>query len=99
MRSKGFAKIDSTRIGIGFIVLALLSSGCLGEPSGEVERSWGKAYRATMQAQIVNEDPQPSESDGLDSLTADLILQNYQDDTRRDSSEDRETFIIDTGVN
>jgi hypothetical protein len=32
-------------------------------------------------------------------MTSDLILENYQADVKRTPADDRETFIIDTGLN
>jgi hypothetical protein len=101
----------SPRINLHGCVLLLcistgLLSGCLGIPLGEVEKHWGEAYAKTMRAQIENAAPDPAEKTSystelgeVDALTSDLILENYQTDVKRTPAEERETFVIDTGLN
>jgi hypothetical protein len=75
---------------------------CAQDPPGAVEANWGKSYKSLMQAQIQNPDPDYANDPapaGTDSLTGELILENYQEDLRRTESEKRETFIIESGVN
>jgi hypothetical protein len=78
----------------------------LGIPPGDVEEHWGEAYAKTMRAQIENAAPDPAEKTSystelgeVDALTSDLILENYQTDVKRTPAEERETFVIDTGLN
>lgn len=76
--------------------------GCAQNPPGAVEANWGKSYSSVMQAQIENPDPDyaadPAPA-GTDALTGEMILENYQEDLRRTEGEERETFIIESGVN
>ena len=76
--------------------------GCAKNPPGAVEENWGKSYDSVMQAQIENPDPDYTNdpaSTGTDSVTGEILLENYQDDLRRTQTEERETFIIESGVN
>jgi len=88
------------------VLPTLLLSACLGAPPGDVQNHWGEAYAKTMKAQIpaAKEDkgktPSYSAQSGeINAVTSDLILENYQADVKRTPSDDRETFIIDTGLN
>jgi hypothetical protein len=61
------------------------------------------SYAETMKAQIANPHPEPSSEDeeansGMDSVTAGLVLENYESDVLRPEQQERDTFIIDTGV-
>ena len=98
-RAFGFGKL-------AVVLLALLLNACLGVPPGDVEKHWGKAYEKTMQAQIPDaplddSEKSPSYATDLgevDAMTSDLILENYQLDVKRAPAEERDTFIIDTGL-
>ena len=88
------------------VLPGLLLNACLGAPPGDVEKHWGQAYKKTMQAQIP--DPSPGAEQGpsyapdlgeVDAVTSDLILENYQTDVKRAPVDERDTFIIDTGLN
>jgi hypothetical protein len=78
-----------------------IAVGCAQRGARAVDENWGGAYRAAMEGQMAR---QPSESrdavavEGFDSASAELVMENYQDDVRRTSGEARETFIIGTGV-
>ena len=85
---------------------ALLLSACLGVPPGDVENHWGEAYAKTMKAQIpetkAGKEKAPSysaQSGEINAVTSDLILENYKADVKRSPADERETFIIDTGLN
>ncbi len=78
-------------------------AGCTETPTPGVEEYWGVSYAETMKAQIANPHPEPAsegeEADkAMDSVTADLILENYENDVLRPEQQERDTFIIDTGI-
>ena len=78
-------------------------TGCTETPTPGVEEYWGVSYAETMKAQIANPHPKPPSEDeeadkAMDSVTADLILENYENDVLRPEQQERDTFIIDTGV-
>ena len=88
------------------VLPAFLLSACLGAPDGEVKDHWGEAYAKTMKAQIpetkAEKGKTPSysaQSGEINAVTSDLILENYQADVKRTPADERETFIIDTGLN
>ena len=89
--------LDASLLAFLAVVLA-----CANNPPGAVEENWGKSYDSVMQAQIENPNPEYTSgpvSTGTDSVTGEIILENYQEDLRRTQTEERETFIIESGVN
>ncbi len=103
-----FRTRNGRAFGFGKLVVALpalLLNACLGAPPGDVENHWGQAYEKTMQAQIpdapLDSEKRPSyatDLGGVDALTSELILENYQVDVKRAPANERDTFIIDTGL-
>ena len=98
-RVSGFRKLV-------LVLPALFLNACLGAPPGDVENHWGQAYKKTMQAQIPEPAPDTEQSPSyatdlgeVDAVTSDLILENYQSDVKRARADERDTFIIDTGLN
>ncbi|MFP8875366.1 MAG: hypothetical protein VCB99_00345, partial [Myxococcota bacterium] len=76
------------RIVLSLTVLSLL--GCAGKNSGLVEKNWGKAYRQIMSSQISNQDAPDQDQapiDGTDSITAEIVVENYKTDVERSKEE------------
>jgi len=103
MMSTRFKRMSAKGLPLLLAVSVGQLTGCAETVMPGVEEYWGVSYAETMRAQIANPHPELSSEDegvdsGMDSVTAGLVLENYEDDVRRPEQQERDTFIIDTGV-
>jgi hypothetical protein len=100
--AKPLGNLVSSALGL---VLSMGATGllaCTDEPTPRVGKYWGDAYKQNMAAQIANPNPKPrvedAGEDGLDSVTAEMVLENYKVDVNRKEEQRRDSFIIETGT-
>ena len=78
-----------------------LSLACEHAAETGIDARWSENYRAAMDGQIARPDAPSTEDEapnGLDGLTAEIVLENYRVVITRSPEETSETFVIENGI-
>ena len=74
-----------------------LTSGCSILRSDPFDQNFGKSYRHTVREMVVHPEPpaeRPAALEGLDSLSAEIVLKNYKKGIESKSGSGRPTFML-----
>ena len=84
-------------------LVALLEAGCLAIAVGcaqtptPLEKSWGSSFRANTAAMIADPEAGTAEAEpveGLDAVTAEIVIENYKENQSTKECNPEEQFLI-----
>ena len=87
-------RLRTATIGVSLLGVAI-AMGCA---QTLLEETWGQSYRETTESMIANPDAGTTEAEpieGLDPVTAELVIENYKQKKGDAQFDSREIVIID----
>lgn len=82
-------------------LVSLLVAGCLAIAVGcaqtPLDENWGSSFRANTAAMIANPEAGTAEAgpiEGLDAVSAEIVIENYKENQSTEECEPQELFVI-----
>jgi hypothetical protein len=82
-------------------LVALLGAGCLAIAVGcaqtPLDESWGSSYSANNAAMVANPEAGTAEAgpiEGLDAVTAEIVIENYKENQSTKECDSEQEFLI-----